>query len=539
MAIYHCSVKTGSRSSGQSAIAAAAYRSGSKLYETETGLSPDYSKKQGVVFSEISLCENAPREYQDRATLWNAVQKVESAKNSRLWREIEVALPIEFDREQQIEVVRNFVALLTAQGMCADWSIHEPDHEIKNPHAHIMLTTRSILENGEWAPKSKKVYDLDENGEKIFQKKDSSGRKQYKSHKEDFNNWNEKERVEEWRTKWEIVCNEFLSEDKKIDHRSYKRQGIDKIPTTHEGYAAREMERRGEVSERAEYNRAVRAMNAYNAQVRAEAKTYEAELNHVSQKWEDVRAALKEQLTAEKENKRSIEGIVSELVTLRNEFYYAFYLNSQKNLKVNQGKIEREKVLKEVEPAAEQFRREAREVRTLNKEMSDKGTFAIRAKAAIKAKLKQAISILRNAAELLEEVLGIPITFGTMPLNFEAPDKQRTEQIYEQAKKNIAEIRQEASAERAKIELLAKASKVTPEDVQGKFEAFSRACGAVPTGLRQEVAAKLQSSKAQHEPLDAKIKVNRVLADNQLNVQHREREQAQKLQNRQKRGQSL
>ncbi len=91
------------------------------------------------------------------------------------------------------------------------------------------------------------------------------------------------------------------------------------------------MERRGEVSERAEYNRAVRAMNAYNAQVRAEAKTYEAELNHVSQKWEDVRAALKEQLTAEKENKRSIEGIVSELVTLRNEFYYAFYLNSKKN----------------------------------------------------------------------------------------------------------------------------------------------------------------------------------------------------------------
>lgn len=541
MAIYHCKITTGSRESGQSAIAAAAYRSGSKLYETETGLSPDYTRKGGVVFSEISLCENAPREYQDRATLWNAVQKIESAKNSRLWREIEVALPIEFSREQQIDVARKYVAQLTAQGMCADWSIHDKELHNPNPHIHIMLTTRSILENGEWAPKSKKVYDLDVNGEKIFQKKDKSGRKQYKCHKEDFNNWNEKERVEEWRAAWADVCNELLPDDKKIDHRSYERQGIDKIPTIHEGYAAREMERRGEVSERAEYNRAVRAMNAYNEQIKAETNMYEAEINHVSQKWEEVRAALNEQLTAEKENERSIEGIVSELVTLRDEFYYAFYLNSQKNIKVNKGKIEKEKMLKKVEPAAEQFKEEAQVVRTLNKEMTEKGTFALKAKAAIKAKLKQAVSLLRNAADILEDKLGIPITFGTMPLNFEAPDKQRSEQIYNQAQENISKIRREANAERAKIALLEKASKVTPEDVQSKFEAFSRACGAVPTGLRQEIAAKLQSSKARYEPLDAKIKVNKVIVDNQLNVQHRAREQAQQLQNqnRKKRGQSL
>lgn len=63
-------------------------------------------------------------------------------------------------------------------------------------------------------PKSKKVYDLDENGEKIFQKTDKTGRKQYKSHKEDFNNWNEKERVEEWRSAWAKCCNELLAEKK-------------------------------------------------------------------------------------------------------------------------------------------------------------------------------------------------------------------------------------------------------------------------------------------------------------------------------------
>lgn len=536
VAIYHCSIKIGSRDKGQSAIAAAAYRSGSKLYEKETGLSPDYTKKQGVVYSEISLCANAPQAFQDRATLWNAVQEIESAKNARLWREIEVALPIEFSREQQIDVVRKYVVQLTAQGMCADWSIH--DKGDGNPHAHIMLTTRSILDNGSWAPKSKKVYDLDENGEKIFQKTDKTGRKQYKSHKEDFNNWNGKERVEEWRSAWAKCCNELLAE-KKIDHRSYKRQNAEKIPTIHEGYAAREMECRGEVSERVEYNRAVKAMNVYNENDRAEVKVYTAEINRVSKKWKDVRAALKEQLTAEKENERSIEGIVSELVTLRNEFYYAFYLNSQKNLKVNQGKIEREKVLIKVEPAAEQFIKEAQEVRTLNKEMTEKGTFALKAKAAIKAKLKQAISLLKNVSKILEDKLGIPITFGTMPLNFEAPDKNRSEQIYEQAKKDISKIRQEASAERAKIALLEKASKITSEDVQSKFEAFSRACRAVPTGSRKEVAAKLQISKARYESLDAKIKVNRVLADNQLNAQHREREQGQQFQNRKKGGQSL
>ena len=225
MAIYHLSIKIGSRGKGQSAIAAAAYRSGEKLTDTETGLISDYTRKGGVVFSEISLCENAPAEYSDRATLWNAVHQIEKNSNAQLWREFEVALPQELSRKEQIQTVRDFVKGLNAQGMCVDWSLH--DKGDGNPHAHIMTTMRSITEDGKWAPKSRLVYDLDEQGKRIFQKVNKQGRKQYKSHKEDYNNWNAAERVEEWRVAWAECCNARLADRDHIDHRSYVRQGID------------------------------------------------------------------------------------------------------------------------------------------------------------------------------------------------------------------------------------------------------------------------------------------------------------------------
>ena len=266
MAIYHCSVKIGSRGKGQSAVAAAAYRSGEKLTDQETGLISDYTRKGGVVFSEISLCENAPAEYADRSTLWNAVHQIEKAKDARLWREIEVALPKEFSREDQIETVRDFVKQLTEKGMCADWSLH--DKGDGNPHAHIMLTVRSIEPSGKWAPKSRKVYDLDENGERIFQKVDKSGRKQYKCHKEDYNDWNATERVEEWRAAWAECCNTRLAEHDRIDHRSYARQGIAKMPTVHEGYAARKRVTDGLPSDRVQINTEIRQENVLIQQIK-------------------------------------------------------------------------------------------------------------------------------------------------------------------------------------------------------------------------------------------------------------------------------
>lgn len=259
MAIYHLSIKIGTRSKGQSAVAASAYRSGTKLKDNELDEWFDYTRKSGIAFSEISLCQNAPSEYSDRQILWNEVHKIEKAKDAQLWREIEVALPSEFDRDRQIETVRKFVAHLVNEGMCADWSLH--DKNDGNPHAHIMLTTRSIKSNGEWAPKSKKVYDLDENGERIFQKVDKSGRKQYKCHKENYNDWNLKDNAEKWRALWAECCNEQLDASNRIDHRSYERQGIDRIPTIHEGYSARKRAAQGLDTDRVNINREIRQMN--------------------------------------------------------------------------------------------------------------------------------------------------------------------------------------------------------------------------------------------------------------------------------------
>ena len=276
MAIYHCSIKIGSRANGQSAIAAAAYRAGDKLVDEETGLTFDYTRKGGVAFSEISLCANAPAEYADRATLWNAVHQIEKAKNAQLWREFEVALPKELSRAEQIDTVRDFVKTLTDRGMCVDWSLH--DKGDGNPHAHIMATMRSITEDGKWAPKSRKVYDLDENGDRIFQKVDKTGRKQYKNHKEDYNDWNKKERVEEWRAAWAECCNARLAERDRIDHRSYERQGIEQIPTIHEGYAARKIAAQGKTADRVLINEEIREKNGILRQLAEQLRQIEQQI---------------------------------------------------------------------------------------------------------------------------------------------------------------------------------------------------------------------------------------------------------------------
>lgn len=280
MAIYHCSIKIGSRAKGQSAVAASAYRSGEKLTDKETGLISDYTRKSGIVFSEIALCKNAPSEYSNRETLWNAVHSIEKNKNAQLWREFEVALPKELNRGKQIETVRDFVSKLTEQGMCIDWALH--DKGDGNPHAHIMATMRSIEPNGKWSPKSRKVYDLDEKGERIFQKVDKTGRKQYKNHKEDYNNWNAKERVEEWRSAWAECCNVRLAERERIDHRSFDRQGINQIPTVHEGFIARKLVKDGKSSDRVQLNNDIRQRNNKLLRVAAALKSVDEEISRLS-----------------------------------------------------------------------------------------------------------------------------------------------------------------------------------------------------------------------------------------------------------------
>ena len=269
MAIYHCSIKIIGRSDGKSAVASSAYRSGEKLMDDRTGLVHDFTKKRGVVFTEVSLPAHAPPEYADRNVLWNAVEIVEKKSNAQLAREIEVALPKELSRECQIEIVRRYVQEnFVSVGMCADWALH--DKSDGNPHAHIMLTMRGMKPDGTWAQKEKKAYALDEEGNRIplldpvtgEQKLGKRNEKLWKRITVEANDWNDRGNAEIWRKSWADICNEYLSFSKRIDHRSYKRQGVDLEPTIHEGYRARKMEQAGFVSDRCEYNRIVKAINA-------------------------------------------------------------------------------------------------------------------------------------------------------------------------------------------------------------------------------------------------------------------------------------
>lgn len=268
MAIYHCSIKIIGRSDGKSAVASAAYRSGEKLTDDRTGLIHDFTKKRGVVFTEVSLPAHAPPEYADRNVLWNAVEKAEKKSNAQLAREIEVALPKELSRECQIEIVRRYVQEnFVSVGMCADWALHDKSNG--NPHAHIMLTMRGIKPDGSWAAKEKKIYALDEEGNRIplidlatgEQKLGKRNEKLWKRITVEPNDWNDHSKAEIWRKSWADICNEYLSLEQQIDHRSYKRQELDLEPTIHEGYRARKMEKAGFVSNRCEYNRIVRKLN--------------------------------------------------------------------------------------------------------------------------------------------------------------------------------------------------------------------------------------------------------------------------------------
>lgn len=258
MAIYHCTCKIISRGQGRSAVGAAAYRSGEKLYNEYDGIEHDYTKKGGVVYSEIMLCENAPKEYQDRQTLWNAVEQIEKSSKAQLAREYEVALPVELSREEQIKLVRDFAKEnFVDNGMCVDFSIH--DKEDGNPHAHIMLTTRPIEQDNSWGVKQKKEYILDKNGQKQYDKKKQT----YKCKTVKTTNWDSKEFLQSSRESWAEKVNQELEKKslpQRIDHRSLKEQGVDRVPTIHEG-GARKLEKRGIKTDRGKINREIKTAN--------------------------------------------------------------------------------------------------------------------------------------------------------------------------------------------------------------------------------------------------------------------------------------
>ena len=300
MAIFHCSIKIISRSAGKSATSASAYRAGTKVYDDELGETFDYTKKRGVVFSEVLLCANAPQEFTDREKMWNSVQAIEKAKNSQLCREVEVALPVELSREEQVRLVREYIQEnFTSKGMCADWALH--DKGDGNPHAHILLTVRPIKSNGEWGAKRKDSYALDDKGNKIpvidlntgKQKIGSRGRKMWERISIPSTDWNYQSRAEEWRKGWADACNKYLQGRTRIDHRSYVRQGKKQLPTMHEGYVARKIAKRGKKSTIIEYNAKVKRTNDYSQATEQDLQAVEAELKQLEAELEKLKSEQK------------------------------------------------------------------------------------------------------------------------------------------------------------------------------------------------------------------------------------------------------
>ena len=314
MAIYHLEAKVVSRGAGRSAVAASAYLSCSRLYNDYDGIQHDYTKKQGLVWQQVFLPEYAPQEWKDREKLWNAVEEVETAKDSRLAREFVVALPIELSREQQIELLQDFIReQFISDGMCADAAIHDTDGH--NPHAHILLTVRPLDEQGKWQYKTEKEYLCMKNGEERgftaaeFRTAQNEGwEKQYpykvgkkkvymtpsaaeaqgfvradkhpKSTRYGRQNpiserWNSEEQLAVWRAAWADATNRHLERyghDERIDHRSNAARGLDEQPTIHEGVTARALERKGMIADRCEINRQIKADNALLRELKAEIK---------------------------------------------------------------------------------------------------------------------------------------------------------------------------------------------------------------------------------------------------------------------------
>ncbi|HEL1256937.1 TPA: MobA/MobL family protein [Streptococcus equi subsp. zooepidemicus] len=258
----HTHVDIVARSKGASVLAKAAYNARDKLQDEYYGKTHDYSKKTDLVFSKIFLPEHIPKEFSNREYLWNEVEKIEKSKNSQLARNLLFELPRELNEQDRIKLISEFIEEnFTSKGMIADCNIHNPpasDNE-EQPHAHILLTLREIDEKGNWKPKCRKEYILDENGEKIKLK---SGN--YKSRKVNLNDWNEPDKAKEWRENFSKKANEYLARNninKRIDPRTFKEQGREELPQIHLGTSSYQMEKKGIQTERGNQNRKIIALN--------------------------------------------------------------------------------------------------------------------------------------------------------------------------------------------------------------------------------------------------------------------------------------
>ncbi|MHB9827984.1 TraA [Pseudomonas savastanoi pv. nerii] len=257
IAIFHASTKPIARSAGRSSVAAAAYRSGTELVDMRTGLVHDYTRRGGVVSTEIMLPDGTSAE---RNALWNAAESAEKRKDGRTGREWIIALPAELDDGARQELASAFgIELATRYGVAVDLAIHLPDREgdNRNHHAHVMTTTRQV---------SRDAAGLLVMGEKSTIELSDTKRR-------GMGLGSGADEVVAIRQLWERMANRALENagsDARIDSRSLKAQGLDREATTHLGPVASDMERRNKASNRGDGNRQVAANNALREQLSAQ-----------------------------------------------------------------------------------------------------------------------------------------------------------------------------------------------------------------------------------------------------------------------------
>lgn len=319
---FHFSVNIISRGKGKSAVASAAYISGEKIKNEWDGVTHDYTKKQGVISKEIFLPDHAPEEYKDRKTLWNSVELFEKNSNAQLARNFIISLPKELSIEENKKMIEEYIQNnFVKEGMIVDLAIHDESREgNQNIHAHIMTIVRPINEDGTWGQKSKKEYILDEKGEKILNKNGKP-----KTRKVELTSWNDKGNVEKWRENFSDLCNKYLERagaEKRVDHRSFKRQGIKQIPTIHLGASASAMERKGIRTEKGDINREIKKQNELLKNIGGEIKKITSWLAGFKDKLKESYREYKDQSKKQIENESGLFNLYE---------YLSFYQEMQEN----------------------------------------------------------------------------------------------------------------------------------------------------------------------------------------------------------------
>ena len=335
------SFKIISRGKGQSCMASCAYYSGEKKYsEYECCWKYPHSSSSRVKWVEAMLPSNAPKAYADPQTLWNAVDAAETSVNAQTARSMLFALPRELTDEQNLALVRDFCQKeFVDKGMVCNFFYH--DNGDGNPHVHIMLTLRAMDENGKWLPKSKNVYALDENGNRIRAPNGS-----WKRVKVDTVDWNERKYGEIWRQDWAAAQNaalEAAGRMERVDMRSLERQGVeDRLPQKHLGPTASALERKGVSSERGDENRKIISVNKMLASLQKTVRGIGAWLD-------ELRKAVSRQQIIESPDDYPLSDVIAAYLDMRRDGRETWNRYAQEKGAVHDLKAEREALLPKLE----------------------------------------------------------------------------------------------------------------------------------------------------------------------------------------------